>query len=216
LNFRNRYTIFLATMILAGTLSVAGCAKTGMQRSAKAGTTMQTVENDIKQVISQVDITGASLQDLIRPGQPDAKKAFKKYTANVEKMEGMEKRFFEHTDKMRVQGKEYFEEWRTDGNTYTNPQIQALGEQRRADLSADFVRISEASVGVKGSFNAYMSDLKEIQNYLSNDLTPKGVEAISPIAQQAVMDGTSLQAAIYPVLNAVSNARGELTQGGTK
>jgi hypothetical protein len=89
-------------------------------------------------------------------------------------------------------------------------------EQRRADQNAVFVKIPEASVGVKGSFNAYMSDLKEIQNYLSNDLTPKGVEAISPIAQQAVMDGTSLQAAIYPVLNAVSNARGELTQGGTK
>jgi hypothetical protein len=187
-----------------------------MQRSAKTGSAMQSVESDIKQVIAQVDVTGASLQDLIRPGQPDAKKAFKKYTDNVDKMQDMEQRFSEHTDKMRVQGKEYFEEWRTDGKTYTNPQIQALGEQRRADLSADFVRISEASVGVKGSFNAYMSDLNEIQNYLSNDLTPKGVEAISPIAQQAVMDGTSLQAAIYPVLNAVSSARGELTQGGTK
>jgi hypothetical protein len=208
--------MFFATMILVGTLSVAGCAKTGMQRSAKTGSTMQSVESDIKQVIAQVDVTGASLQDLIRPGQPDAKKAFKKYTENVDKMQDMEKRFSEHTDKMRVQGKEYFEEWRTDGKTYTNPQIQALGEQRRADLSADFVRISEASVGVKGSFNAYMSDLNEIQNYLSNDLTPKGVEAISPIAQQAVMDGTSLQAAIYPVLNAVSSARGELTQGGTQ
>jgi hypothetical protein len=216
MKFRNSYTMFLATMILAGTLSVAGCAKTGMQRSTKTGTTMQSVESDIKQVIAQVDVTGASLQELIRPGQPDAKKAFKQYTDNVDKMQGMEKRFFEHSDKMRVQGKEYFEEWRTDGNTYTNPQIQALSEQRRADLSADFVRISEASVGVKGSFNAYMSDLKEIQNYLSNDLTPKGVEAITPIAQQAVMDGTSLQAAIYPVLNAVSNARGELAQGGTK
>lgn len=203
-------------MIIAGTLSVAGCAKTGMQRSTTTGTTMQSVESDIKQIIAQVDVTGASLQELIRPGQSDAKKAFKKYTDNVDKMQGMKKRFFEHTDKMRVQGKEYFEEWRTDGNTYTNPQIQALGEQRRAALSADFVRITEASVGVKGSFNAYMSDLKEIQNYLSNDLTPKGIEAISPIAQQAVMDGTSLQAAIYPVLNAVSNARGELAQGGTK
>lgn len=216
MKYRNSYTMFLVTMILVGTLSVAGCAKTGMQRSAKTGSTMQAVESDIKQVIAQVDVTGASLQDLIRPGQPDAKKAFKKYTDNVDKMQDMEKRFSEHTDKMRVQGKEYFEEWRTDGKTYTNPQIQALGEQRRADLSADFVRINEASVGVKGSFNAYMSDLNEIQNYLSNDLTPKGVEAISPIAQQAVMDGTSLQAAIYPVLNAVSSARGELTQGGTK
>jgi len=176
------------------------------------------VEHDIKQAVAHVDATGASLDDLVKPGQSDAdvKEAFKKYSANVDKMDDLGKGLFEHADKMSAQGKDYFEEWQTQGNTYTNPQIQTLYEQRRADLSAVFVKISEASVGVKGAFKDYMSDIREIQTYLSNDLTPKGVEAITPISQKAVKDGNSLKDAVNPMLSAIGSTRAELAQGGTK
>jgi hypothetical protein len=207
---------FFTTMILGAIITLTGCATTGIQRAAATGTTMEVVENDIRQIVAQVDITGAALDDLVRPGQADVKKAFNQYTSNVSKMEDLEKRFSKHAETMRVQGKEYFEEWRTEGDTYTNPQIQALSEQRRAELSAVFAKISEASVGVRGSLAAYMSDIREIQNYLSNDLTPKGIQAITPTARQAVKDGESLKDAMYPVLFAIGNARDELGQGGTK
>jgi len=121
---------------------------------------------------------------------------------------------FEHADKMTAQGKEYFAEWQTEGSAYTNQQIQALSEQRRADLGVVFARISEASVGVKGAIQAYMSDVRDISTFLSNDLTPKGVEAITPIAQRAVRDGDSLKDAINPVLSAIGIASTELDHSG--
>ena len=114
---------------------------------------------------------------------------------------------------MSAQGKEYFDEWRTQGSAYANPEIQALSEQRRDELSAVFARIPEASAGVKGAIQAYMSDISEIETFLSNDLTPKGVEAITPIARKAVTDGANLKDAINPVLYAISTARTELKQG---
>jgi hypothetical protein len=206
----------IATLLLGALTCLSGCATTGMQQSAKTGTTMNAVEHDIQQAVAQVDATGASLQELVRPGQSNVKEAFKKYSANVDKMEDLGKRLFQHADKMSAQGKDYFEEWRKQGNAYTNPQIQALSEQRRADLSAVFARIPEASVGVKGAFKAYMTDIKEIKTYLSNDLTPKGVESITPIAQKAVMEGDSLKDAVKPVLSAINSAKAELAQGGTK
>jgi len=63
---------------------------------------------------------------------------------------------------MHAQGKEYFEEWRIQGDSYSNPQIQSLSEQRRADLSTAFAGISNASVGIKGALRAYMTDIEEI------------------------------------------------------
>jgi ribosomal protein S6 len=216
MKLRTRHAVFFTTMILGVIISLAGCATTGMQRSTKTSTTMEAVENEYKQAVAQVDATGASLEDLVKQGQSEVKEAFKKYSANVDKMEDMGKRLFEHADNMSAEGKWYFEEWRMQGNTYTNPQIRALSEQRRADLSAIFAKISEASVGVKGAFKAYMSDIREIQTYLSNDLTPKGVEAITPIAQKAVKDGDSLKDAVNPVLSAIGTARKELVQGGAK
>jgi hypothetical protein len=211
---KSRWAVLTMVLFLGATLSVAGCAKTGMQRSAKAGTSMQAVENDIRQIIVQVDATGASLEDLLAPNQSDMKKSFKKYSSNVDKMESLEKRFYDHADKMREQGKDYFQEWQTQGDSYSNPQIQALSEQRRADQSAVFVKITEASVGVRGAFKAYMSDIREIQMYLSNDLTSKGIDAIAPIIDKAVLDGAVLKDAVTPVLYAVEEARTELAQAG--
>ncbi|MBN2299404.1 MAG: DUF2959 family protein [Deltaproteobacteria bacterium] len=216
MKLRTKPGVVFSTMILGVIMSLTGCAMTGMQRSAKTDTTMEKVEQDYNEAVAQVEVTGASLGDLVKLGQSDVKEAFEKYSDNVDKMEDLGKRLFKHADNMNSQGKDYFAEWRKQGNTYTNPQIQALSEQRRADLSAVFAKISEASVGVKGVFKAYLSDIREIQTYLSNDLTPKGVEAIIPTAETALKDGESLKDAIIPVLSAIGSARAELTQGGAK
>ena len=213
---RTRLASIIATMLLVAITGLSGCATTGMQRSEKTGTTMKAVESDIRQATAQVDVTSASLDELTRPGQSDVKKAFEKYSANVEKMDDLGKRLFEHADKMSAQGKEYFEEWRKQGNTYTNPEIQSLSEQRRSDLSAVYIKISEASVGVKGTYKAYISDNMEIKTYLSNDLTPKGIESITPTAQKSVRDGDYLKEAVKPVLTAIDNAKVELVRGGAK
>ena len=209
-------TIFFGAMILGSGLFLSGCVTTGMQRSSNTGTTMRAVEDDYQQAIVQVSDTNASLEVLVDRNPVDEKKALGKYSVNVKKTKEAEKRLFAHSDKMRTQQKEYFEEWRKQGNAYVNPQIQALSEQRREDLSGSFVKISEASVGVKGSFKSYMSDLEEIKTYLSTDLTPKGVEAITLVVHKAVEDGERLKESIYPVVAAIDEARVEMAQGGNQ
>lgn len=209
-------TVFFNTVILGAALFQWGCATTGMQRSADARITMRAVEDDYQQAIVRVSDTNGSLEVLVKMDQVDEKKAFEKYSDNVKKMNEVGKRLFEHADKMRTQQKEYFEEWRKQGNTYTNPEIQALSEQRREDLSGSFVKISEASVGVKGAFKAYMSDLGEIRTFLSTDLTPKGVQSITPVVRKAVEDGERLKDSIYPVVSAIDEARSEMAQGGNR
>jgi len=208
--------IFTTTVIIGSSLLVSSCSSTGMERSEKAGTSMDNVQKDINEAVAQVTITDTSLQDLVMPGQSNVKKAFEKYSDNVSKMEKDGERLQGHIEKMHDQGKDYFEEWRTQGNAYANPEIAALSDQRRADLTAVFAEISSSSVGIKGNLKTYMSDIKEIQTYLSNDLTPKGVESISPVAQKAIADGDSLKTAVNPVLTALENAKAELKTGGAK
>jgi len=209
-------TILTATVIIGSSFLMSSCSSTGMDRSEKAGTSMNDVEKDINEAVAQVSITDTSLQDLVKPGQSNVKKAFEKYSDNVEKMEKDGNRLLAHVEKMHDQGKDYFEEWRTQGNAYANPQIAALSDQRRADLTAVFAEISSSSVGIKGNLKTYMSDIKEIQTYLSNDLTPKGVESISSVAQKAVADGEGLKSTVNPILIALDNAKAELKPGGAK
>jgi hypothetical protein len=204
----------LFAMLIVAVIGLAGCDSTGRQRSKEATTTMQTMENDIKLVAVQLDATGASLDELMRPGQSDVKKAFNLFTDNVSKIEKMEKDFAKHADEMKARGKDYFEEWQKEGNKYKNPQIQELSEQRRIELGEIYGRIAENSIGVKDAFKAYVSDAKEIQNYLSNDLTSKGIDAIAAISRKVVSNGENLRYAIKNVQTAIERARAEMIQSG--
>lgn len=206
------YSIFIGLAVTA-TLLISGCSTLGMDRSEKARTTMSEVEKNINELVSQVSKTDASLESLIKPEQEDTKKAFKVYSKNVNKMEKQGKHLVEQAEIMNAQGNDYFDEWRTSGNTYKNPQIQELSEQRRADLSADFVKVSESSIGVRGSIRSYLSNHKEIQAYLSNDLTSQGIESITPIAEKAVADGEDVKQSVKPILAAIRNINEKMRTG---
>ena len=195
---------------------ISGCATTGSDRAEKATTKMENVDGEIKESVAQLDATGAALENLIKPGQSDLRSALETYSDNVAKMDRLGVKLIKHTDEMSARGKDYFDEWKKEGTTYTNPQIREISERRSAELNTVFRKISESSIGIRGSFDAYMSNIKEIQSYLSNDLTDKGIASITPVAQKAIRDGASLKSAIIPVLSALDSARTEMAQGGDK
>jgi len=210
----NQSVAFILTTLAVAVISLAGCASTGIQRSEEARTSMQTVDNDIKLIVVRLNATGASLNELTRPGQSDVKTAFDLYSDNISKLAEMEKDFSVNADKMKARGKDYFEEWQTESGEYKNPRIQELSEQRRMELSEIYESIPLNSIGVKEALRAYVSDAAEIQTYLANDLTSKGIEAIAPIAKRVAGDGDNLKYAIKGLEMAIERARAEMTQRG--
>ncbi|MBE0568123.1 MAG: DUF2959 family protein [Deltaproteobacteria bacterium] len=205
--------VFITTVLLGAITGLTGCATTSMDRATKTTTSMQAVEGDYKQASVQIDATRASLEDLIKPGQGKLKKAYGDYAKNVEKMEKVGKQLNTHTEQMRVRGNEYFAEWES---SYTSPEIRELSERRRNEMREIYAKIPEASIGVPGALKSYLTDIKDIQTYLSNDLTPQGVETIRPMAQRAVTDGENLKEAVKPVLIAIDRVKTEMTPGGKK
>lgn len=212
----NKKVVLRLTSLIIAVFIVAGCAITGMQRSQDTRTTMENVDNDIKSASMQLDATGASLDNLMRPANTDIKQAFDSYKENVKKMEAIEKKFAKHAEQMKAKGKDYFEEWKKEGSEYKNAEIQRLSNERRAALEEVYGKIAENSIGVSEAFKTYVSDVKEIQTYLSNDLTPKGIAAISPTSKKVVSDGDDLKYAIRNVQTAIQNARTEMSQSGAR
>ena len=213
----NQSVVYVFTLFIIVVLMIAGCNSNGsnsMERSDKASTTMQTMDDDIKLVIVQLEATGASLAELTKSGQSDVKKAFELYSDNVTKIEKLEKDFAKHAEEMKVRGADYFDEWQKEGDKYENPQIQALSEQRRAELGVIYGRIAENSIGMDEAFKAYVSDVKEIQSFLSNDLTAKGVESIAPISRKAVTEGDRLKNEIKKLQTSIETARVGMAQSG--
>lgn len=205
------YTWHCVLLIIAA-FGITSCASTGMQRSQDTRTSMEAMDNDIQEASQQLDALGASLDELMRPSQSDITRAFETYKNNVTKMESMEKKFAKHAEQMKAQGINYFDEWEKEGTEYKNPQIQHLSDERRAALGEIYDKIAENSIGVNEAFKAYLTDVKEIRTFLSNDLTTKGITAINPISEKVVSNGKSLKSSIQNVQTAIQNAQAEMSQ----
>lgn len=203
-------TVLSIVMLLGAIVYLPGCATTGMDRATKTADTMQALENDYRQANLQIDATNASLHSLVLPAQKDTRKAYDAYTKEVKKMEALGNRLNQHTEKMQDQRDAYFGEWES---SYTNPGIQKVSEQRRIEMREVYARIPAASIGVKGSLQAYLTDIREIQRYLSNDLTPQGIESIRPVVHTAIVDGARVQESINPLLTAIDQVKSGMAQG---
>jgi hypothetical protein len=201
-------------MLLLGTTSfMGGCATTGMDRSVKTSSSITEVDSEIRKMMVQIDVTAASLDVVVSPGQPNVKKSFDTYSDNLEKLDKEGKKVLKRVDEMKSNSKEYFAEWEKQGDAFTNPEIRELSEQRRNTLAAAYAKVPVAGAGIKGSYQAYLTDLKEIQKYLSNDLTPNGIEAITPVAQKSSQHLVDLKSSLQPLLAAMDEIKSELYSG---
>lgn len=203
----------LAIVLLAITITAA-CSTTGMQRSQDLQSSMQAVDNDIKMIVVQLDAIGASLDEVTRPGQSEVKKAFDAYSNHVSKIENMEKDFSKHADRMSANSKTYFEEWDKNNNQYDNPELQRSSDERRAALGRTYDKIDENNQGVKEAFRVYISDVTEIESYLSNDLTSRGISSIATLSDNTVRNGSRLKIELEKLQSAIEEARAEMRQSG--
>ncbi len=214
MKFRNYSLALFATLLFGTAPFLGGCATTGMDRSVKTSNSIQEVDSEIRKMIVQLDTTAASLDSLVRPGQPELKKTFDLYSDNLDKLDSEGNKVLKRVDEMKLQSKEYFGEWEKQGDAYTNPKIRELSEERRAKLSEIYAQVPAAGIGIKGSYQDYLTDLKEIRKFLSNDLTTNGVEAIAPVAAKSVQDLDVLKKSLDPLLAALDAIKTELYVDG--
>ena len=213
MKIRSHSLAFFALLLLCTAAFLGGCATTGIDRSVKTSNSIQEVDNEIRKMRVQIDVTAASLYTLVNTGKPDLKKSFDSYSDNVVKLDKEGNKVLKRVEEMKSRSKEYFGEWEKQGDTFTNADIRELSEQRRIRLAELYARVPAAGAGIKGTYHAYLTDLKEIQKYLSNDLTPKGIEGIAPVANKSVQDLDSLKISLKPVIAALDDIKVELYNG---
>jgi hypothetical protein len=213
MKLRNHSLVVFTTFLLGTAIFAGGCATTGMDRSLKTTTSIKDVDREIRKMIVQVDVTAASLDSLIIPGNTNLKKSFDSYSDHLAKLDSEGKRVLKRTEELKSHSKEYFDEWEKQGDAFTNPEIRDLSAERRTKLAEIYARVPAAGYGVKGTYNAYLTDLKEIQKYLSTDLTPKGVESINPVAKKSIQDLEALKISLRPVIAALDEINAELYSG---
>jgi hypothetical protein len=146
-------------------------------------------------------------------GEPDLKITLNSYSYIVGKLDRQGERALKRVDEMKTNSAEYFAQWDKQGIAYTNSQFREASEERRRKIADIYAQVPAAGAGIRGAYMAYMADLKEIQLYLSNDLTPNGVQAITPVANKTVQNLDVLKGSLKPVISALDEINAELYSG---
>jgi len=198
---RTRLALTLTALFAAAV--AGGCASSGYQQAGKTSDQMGSLKVELEKGANQIDATIASLNGLV--GAADLPKAFKAYSTEVNKLDAQAKRVGKTADEMEKKGGAYFAAWEKKTANISNVQMRAKAAERRAALTASFERIGEAYGKLDDSYPALMADLKDIESFLSSELTGDSVDAISDQMDKSGTDAETVKAAIVDVTQVIDD-----------
>ena len=146
---------------------------------------------------------------------PDLKLNFDFFTLNRDKMEQVGTRLVQHADGMFFRGTYYFVESGKSLEACAIPRIGRSDEQP-IDLGGDFNTISEDGGEVKRGFRAFQLDIEQLHEFLAENLSLAGIDALDPFFRKAKVDSDSLQQTLREALAALERAKKNLPQGAPK
>jgi hypothetical protein len=86
--------------------------------------------------------------------------------------------------------------WQQEAATTTSPEVKAPTQARQAEVKSTLGEFSAAGKRAGDAYQPFISDMKGIRTYLSNDLTQAGVKRLEPTIQKARHAGAGLQKAL--------------------
>jgi hypothetical protein len=190
-------------VVLAAALVVAsGCSSTPTAKETVDS--MSAFGNDIAKAKDSIDHTLKALETLVSTQPSDIKANFDAYSKAVADLDEQAKVVRADAETMKAKGDAYFTEW--EGNTSISP-------DRRTELTSSYAKIKDDMALAKEEFLPFQASLKDIQSYLSLDMSLKGVNSMSGMVGKAKESGAAVKSRLDDVLARLNSVRGMLATG---
>ena len=187
-------TQILSLATVLATIVSTGCAATaGYKRAEKTGKDIADFREEIVNAAAAINATVKALDDVAATADTNPRKAFAAFSKSVDKLESAADKARKRGQDMQKQGQAYFKQWEKQMQEVKNPEIQKLASQQKTKLQASFDEIRKYTTPLKAQFDPWLSDLKDLRKYLSNDLSISGVEAAKTLFAKTQAEGLEVQ-----------------------
>jgi hypothetical protein len=210
-------TLTLAAFSVAGLLlASADAAAAGYKLADKVGTSIAEFRDEIVDVKEAVDVTVAALSKVVADATVDPRKAYKEFDKSVPRIDSAAAKARKRAEDMKARGKQYFDQWEKDLAGVNDPEIRKLAEERRAKLQAAFGNIKTSMEPARDQFNAWLANLKDLQKYLSQDLTIGGIDAAKELIGKSKKEGAEVQQTLDTVIAELNTVVATITPAKAK
>jgi len=198
-------------MLVAASL-LSGCGTTSTyKRAEKTGAGIAEFRAEIVNANKAIDATMKSLGDIATTADINPRAAFARFSKNVKNLESTADKMRKRSQSMQEKGQAYFKQWEEELATVNNPKVRELAEKRKAKLQETFASIRKYTEPLKAQFDPWMSDLKDLQKYLSQDLTIAGIDAAKDLFAKTTNEGMEVQKSMDALVNELNSVAAALT-----
>ena len=203
--------VFFTLVVIAFTACFAGCAtKAGFKQGAKTAARMDDAQTELLAAKSQTEATTTALNDFGKQEGIDLPTQFKEFGKAIDSMESQFGKARKSVAKVNEQGNKFFQEWEQEIALMTNEDLRQRSETRKNNLLGNFNKIGASMQTAEEAYGAFMSDLRDVERFLSIDLTPGGIAEISDTVQKTNADSETLQKQIDAVIAELSRVAAEM------
>jgi predicted nucleic acid-binding Zn-ribbon protein len=204
-------TVSTAMLTLGAAWLLSGCKSPGYKQADKTGEGIATFREEVVNGQKAIDATMAALSEVAASANTDPRKPYENYCKQVSNLESTAARIRKRAEDMRAKGKAYFDQWKEQLATVKNPEIQQLAKEREAKLSETFDNIKNVTEPLKAQFDPWMSDLKDLQTYLANDLTISGIDAAKNLFAKTQKEGMEVQSSMGKLITELNTLAATIT-----
>jgi DUF2959 family protein len=163
------------------TLLLSGCSKNEEPTNiVKLPPGLVALQEEVIKGKNQVDLTIKSLEAVIAAAGPNAKPKYDEFVKSMGELDAQAASIKAKADDMRARGAAYFKAWEEQLAAVTTPSIKEQAEKRRDQLTKNYEAVTVAVEAAREAYRPVLSDLKDVQQMLTTDLTADSVKALGP------------------------------------
>ena len=208
-NLASWLLIVPACVVLAGCSSGGDKTTAGEQRSAAAVGGLKETRAELAAGKAQIDKTIAAM-NAMRDNQGALPAEFAAFGEEIKKTEAQSEKTRTRAADMRTRAKQYQEKWRDEMSKVEDPALRAAATARADKVRDRYDGITTKANEARAAYEPFMKQLKSVQTYLSNDLTPAGVQSASAVFDKATAEAKTVTEKIDAVIKELDDVASAL------
>jgi chromosome segregation ATPase len=203
----------LAFLVTACTYLPVSSSGTGFELAGRFSDQIERSKIAIANGEEQLDATMDTLSGIMTEPEQDVRAAWKQLEKDIGQLQKQVDAIEAQNVRMRQQADVYFQSWETELATIESAEMQQRSQVRRSEQMAEFQRTETALSDARNAFDPLFTDLKDLKQYLSIDVTPAGRAAVSDLHDQAGRNADEVKLAISLAMDELDRMQSVLSPG---
>lgn len=187
-------------------LLLASCQTSGHQRVNATSARLDELRTSLEALDEEVAAVADSLAAVVEKASEDPKPAFEQFGKDVKTVERSYERTRGRLAQAEQEAAKLFDEWTRNAAMISDPDIRALSEKRRDELKEALDDVVSEMQDAVAELESFVSTSRDLQTYLSQDLTPQGIRAIADKSRALGKASRSIAGQLEDVMDAARKA----------